>query len=322
MKITVILCTFNRCQSLSKALDSVAAQVLAESIEWEVVVVDNNSSDQTREVAEHYCRAYPGRFRYLFEPQQGKSHALNRGVREAEGNVLAFMDDDVTVESTWLHNVTAPLQHSTWAGVGGRIAPPLNFSPPSWLALEGPYNLGGILALFDKGRQGAELTEAPYGTNMAFRKEIFENYGLFRPDLGPSPGTEIRGEDTEFGRRVLKGGDRLWYEPSAVVHHTVPENRLRKEYFLRFLYDHGRASIREKGRRPTIWFILSIVLRSLRSRIIGWIVAFDPQKRFQHKCMVWMTFGQIVEILHSRSQGNLPGDNLPPGVVNSKENRA
>lgn len=248
MKVTVILCTFNRCRTLPKALDSVAAQVLPESIEWETIVVDNNSSDQTREVAEQYCRRYPGRFRYVLEPQQGKSYALNRGIREAEGDILAFMDDDVTVESTWLYNVTAPLQRSTWVGVGGRIVPPVNFSPPSWLALEGPYDLGGILALFDKGRVGAELTEAPFGTNMAFRKQIFEKYGLFRPDLGPSPGSEIRGEDTEFGRRVLKGGDRLWYEPSAIVHHPVPENRLQKQYFLRFLYDQGRASIREKGR--------------------------------------------------------------------------
>jgi glycosyltransferase involved in cell wall biosynthesis len=322
MRITVILCTFNRCRMLPKALDSVAAQVLPESIEWETIVVDNNSSDQTREVAEQYCRRHPGRFRYVLEPQQGKSYALNRGIREAEGDVLAFMDDDVTVESTWLHNVTAPLERSTWAGVGGRIVPPVDFSPPSWLALEGPYDLGGILALFDKGRVGRELREAPFGTNMAFRKQIFEKYGLFRPDLGPSPGSEIRGEDTEFGRRVLQGGDRLWYEPAAIVHHPVPENRLQKQYFLRFLYDQGRASIREKGRRPTIWFLLGIVLRSLRSRIMGWLLAFDPQKRFQRKCLVWMTFGQIVEILRSRSQGSVSGPDFPPGIMNSKENRA
>jgi glucosyl-dolichyl phosphate glucuronosyltransferase len=322
MKITVIVCTFNRYRSLLKALESVAAQVLPESIEWEVIVVDNNSSDRTREVTEQYCRRYPGRFRYVAEPQQGKSHALNRGIREAEGEVLAFMDDDVTVESAWLYNVTAPLQRSTWAGVGGRIVPPLDFSPPSWLAMEGPYDLSGILALFDKGRVGVELTEAPFGTNMAFRKQIFEKYGLFRPDLGPRPGSEIRGEDTEFGRRVLKGGDRLWYEPSAIVHHAVPESRLQKQYFLRFLYDQGRASIREKGRRPTIWFLLSIVLRPLRTRMIGWLFAFDSQRRFQQKCLVWMTFGQIIEILESNSRSKIRGDKLPPAMISSKQNRA
>jgi glucosyl-dolichyl phosphate glucuronosyltransferase len=319
MKITVILCTFNRSQSLSKALESVAASQLPASTEWEVLIVDNNSTDQTRAVADEFCRKLPARFRYAFEPQPGKSHALNRGIREAQGEVLAFMDDDVTVEPAWLYNLTAPLQDAPWSGVGGRIVPPLTFSPPPWLALEGAYDLGGILALFDKGQEAAELTEAPFGTNMAFRKEVFEKYGLFRPDLGPCPGSEIRGEDTEFGRRVLKGGARLWYEPAAIVHHAVPENRLRKDYFLRFLYDHGRASIREQGRKPTLRFLLSISLRSLPTRSIAWLSTFDSQKRFQSKCMVWMTFGQIAEILESSPQGSLSGGNLPPAVINGKE---
>src|ERR1700682_1120675 len=329
MKVTVILCTYSRCQSLLQALESVAASQMPDSFEWQVLIIDNNSKDQTREVAEAFCRRDPAPFRYMFEPQQGKSNALNRGIREAHGEVLAFMDDDVTVEPTWLYNVTAPLQDARWAGVGGRIVPPLNFSPPSWLALDGPYDLGGILALFDKGREGVELTEAPFGTNMAFRREIFEKCGLFRPALGPCPGSEIRGEDTEFGRRVLKGGDRLWYEPSAIVHHAVPESRVQKKYFLRFLYDHGRAVIGEKGPRPPIWFfprsffsIPIIVVFPLRRRILNWLFALDSQQRFHHKCLVWMTFGQIVEIFHSSLRDYFTGGTPPPAIMNSKENRA
>ena len=118
MKITVILCTYNRCTILAKALNSVAASRLPESIEWEVLVVDNNSSDRTREVVEDYCRRFPGRFRYLFEPQQGLSYARNAGIREGRGYVLAFMDDDVTVEPEWLQNLTACLQDGEWAGAG------------------------------------------------------------------------------------------------------------------------------------------------------------------------------------------------------------
>src|SRR5580704_1493640 len=109
MRITVILCTHNRCRSLAKALESVAASQLSTSTDWEVLVVDNNSSDQTREAVETYCRRYPVRFRYVFEPQPGKSYALNSGIREALGEILAFMDDDVTVEPTWLQNLTANL---------------------------------------------------------------------------------------------------------------------------------------------------------------------------------------------------------------------
>ncbi len=279
-------------------------QVVPEPVKWELLVVDNNSTDATRGIVEDYCRRFPGLVRYLFEARQGKSNALNRGIQEARGDALAFIDDDVTAESDWLQNLTAPLQNSIWAGVGGRIVSPSDFSPPPWLALEGPYSLGGVLALYDKGMEGVELKEPPFGTNMAFRRHVFDKYGLFHPDIGPRPGSEIRGEDTEFGRRVLAGGERLWYAPSAIIHHPVPEPRLRKEYFLRFLYDQGRASIREKGFESRIWIVPrlyftlpKIVLSVLLGRTLAWTFTLDPRRRFQRKTMVWMNLGEIAEIL-------------------------
>ena len=133
MTITLILCTYNRCRSLAQALESAAALRLPKPIEWEVLVVDNNSSDQTRHVVEDFRRRYPGRFRYLFEPQQGLSYARNAGVRQAKGDILAFTDDDVTVEPTWLQNLTACLHDGEWAGAGGRTVLAHPFSPPKWL---------------------------------------------------------------------------------------------------------------------------------------------------------------------------------------------
>ena len=86
-----------------------------------------------------------------------------------------------------------------------------------------------------------ELDQPPFGTNMAFQKKMFEKHGGFRLDLGPRPGSELRNEDTEFGRRLLAAGERLRYEPSAKVYHRVPEERLTTGYFLKFCFDHGRA---------------------------------------------------------------------------------
>jgi len=303
VNITVILCTYNRCQSLAKALESVAAQTLPESVEWEVLVVDNNSRDQTREVVEDFCRRHPGHFRYLFEPQQGKSYALNAGIREARGEVLAFMDDDVTVEPTWLINLTAPLRDGEWAGAGGRILLEGTFSSPRWLALDGPYSMGHTLyAHFDLGDQPLELGRAPFGTNMAFRKEIFEKYGAFRTDMGPSPGSEIRHEDAEFGHRLLAAGERLCYEPSAVVYHPAPENRVQKDYFLTWWFDFGRAVVREWGRGRAVLGIPRLYLKILKlgtivmaERLGGWMLSMNPQKRFYNKCWVWATAGQIKE---------------------------
>lgn len=302
MKITVILCTYNRCRSLSKALESVASTTFSRPTEWEVLVVDNNSKDQTREVIEGYCRRYPGRFRYLFEGQQGKSYALNAGIHASHGDVLAFMDDDVTVDSRWLENLTAPLGNGEWAGVGGRILPQVAFCPPSWLAIEGPYSLAGMLALFDLGDKACELDTPPFGTNMAFPKNVFEQYGGFRTDMGPCPGSEIRNEDTEFGRRLIAHGQRLRYEPSAVVYHAVPSERLTQEYFLAFWFDHGRASVREWGDRPGIWGIPRAHLRMAKigllglATTLGWILTLNSKRRFHSKGRVWMMAGQTVEL--------------------------
>jgi len=228
MKITAIVCTYNRCQSLARVLDSLAVSILSETIEWEVLVVNNNSSDETEAVVEGFSRRYPERFRHLFEPQQGKSYALNAGIREARGNILAFVDDDVTVEPLWLQNLTSALYDSQWAGCGGRILPARGFVPPRWLALNGPCNLvGALCAYFDPGDVSGELKDPPFGANMAFRKEMFARYGPFRTDLGPFPNNKIGFEDTEFGRRLMAGGERLRYIPTAVVYHEVPEYRVR-----------------------------------------------------------------------------------------------
>src|ERR1700733_6192805 len=119
MNITVILCTYNRCQSLSQALDSVAAQILPDSLEWEVIVVDNNSSDQTREVTQNYVHKHPGRFRYVFEQQQGLSRARNTGIRAARGEILAFMDEDITGAPMWSQNFTRSFRGEKSRGCGG-----------------------------------------------------------------------------------------------------------------------------------------------------------------------------------------------------------
>jgi len=305
VNITVILCTYNRCQTLANTLSRVASSKLPESVEWEVLVVDNNSSDQTRDVVHGFCSWYPGRFRYVFEPQTGKSFALNTGVCQARGDVLAFIDDDVTVGPHWLQDLTAPLRGGDYAGVAGPILPAEAFTPPKWLALDGPHAMKHVFcAYFNLGDKPRELNEPPYGANMAFRKKMFEKYGQFRTDLGPSPNREIPrpNEDTEFGRRLLAAGERLWYQPSAVVYHPAPGSRLERPYFLKWWFDLGRASVREWGRGPSVLGIPRPYLNILKlgtvvmlQNLARWVLAHNSQRRFYHKCHTWMRAGQIKE---------------------------
>jgi glycosyltransferase involved in cell wall biosynthesis len=297
-KITIIICTYNRCQSLADTLYSIAASSVPDSLQWEVVVVDNNSCDQTREVVEEFCRKHAGRFRYLFEAQQGLSRARNTGVREAQGEIVVFTDDDVTVEPMWLQNLAAPLHNGEWAGAGGRTFLAETIPLPTWLPPDGRYAFGPLV-IFDGGPHSCELHVPPYGVNMAFQKIIFEKYGGFRTDLGHCAGGMVGNEDTEFGRRLLVGGERLRYEPLAVVHHRVTEHRIQKKYFLAWWFAKGRADIRELGAcSDTRWMLAKSSLQlapRLAVWILRWITALEPPRRFSYKLETWMIAGRIVE---------------------------
>ena len=303
MKITVIVCTFNRCDSLRPTLESLALLRMPDSLQWEAIIVDNNSKDRTRAVVDEYVTRFPGRFRYHFEPQQGLSFARNSGIHQADGDILVFTDDDVIVEPAWLEHMAAPLIAGKCSGVGGKILPARDFVCPDWLELKGQWSHGGVLALFDPNQPAGETTTTPFGASMAFRKEMFERYGLFRTDLGRKGNNAMSNEDTEFGRRLLAGGERLWYEPSAVVYHTIDEKRINPRYFLKFWYNYGRSESRERSNRSNVWvfprwfFSLPLILFNVLPTRVGiWLTSSNPKHRFFFKCVVWKTFGEMTEL--------------------------
>jgi glucosyl-dolichyl phosphate glucuronosyltransferase len=305
-----VLCTYNRCDSLAQTLSSASALQLPDAVDWEILVVDNNSGDRTRLVVEDFCRRFPGRFRYLFEPQQGLCHARNAGIREARGDIIAFMDDDVTVEPTWLQNLTAALHNGKWAGAGGRVVPTWTCSPPQWLSLDARY-AKGPLVMFDCGPVAHELSDPPFGANMAFRKQMFEKYGEFRSDLDRCGGSLISNGDTEFGSRLLEAGESLRYEPSAVVYHPVPEDRLNKNYFLAWWFGKGRSDIRQRGIPHDVIAIgghALELLRCLAVHTLRWLGAVDPSRRFDDKLKVWEKLGEIKEwyCLSREAKTNFP----------------
>jgi glucosyl-dolichyl phosphate glucuronosyltransferase len=296
MKITVILCTYNRCQNLAKTLESLAQSALPDTVECEILVVDNNSTDQTRYVFEELARRYDGRFRYLFEPQQGKSYALNSGIHAASGEILAFTDDDITADKDWLWNLTAQLRDGKWAGAGGRVVPVWICAAPNWFPVEHPW---GPIVEFDLGLEPGVLTEAPIGANMAFRKEVFEKYGGFRTDLGRCGDSLISSEDLEFGRRLLSAGERLRYEPSSIVYHPVPENRLTKNYILTWWFDKARSDVREnRASSSTTVRVAGVPIQlfpKLAFWLARWMISIGPARRFDAKLTLWNIAGAVKE---------------------------
>ena len=321
--VSVILCTFNRSDMLGATLEDLAAQRMPGDIEWEVMVVDNNSSDRTRDIAQDFCRRFPERFRYFFEGTQGKSYALNTGIRHARGKVLAFIDDDVKVDPAWISEITGALHDGKWAGAGGRTCAAEKFSAPDWFSDE---KSGGILyGRFDFGDEPRELDWAPYGANMAYRADMFAKYGGFRLDLGPGPDPTIPrpNEDTEIGRRLMAAGEHIRYEPKAVLYHPVALDRLHKPFFLKFWYDYGRASARELKKPPVAGIdrdYLSLLKLSLVSRPAEWILsvfASNAAEKFWHQCRMRYFSGRF-----SETRRRLRGGNAEVGVTETKLQRS
>lgn len=240
--VSVVIATRNRQALLAQTLDALATQRWPRD-QFEIVVADNGSTDSTRLVVES-AAALPGRpsVKYLFVAEPGKSYAINEALRLARGSILAFTDDDVQPEPTWLEGLVTAFEDTGADFVAGRVRPIWETPPPEWLSPA----LYGVLAIPDNGDRRLDVTVGgdeqvlPIGANMAVRARVVEQIGGLCVDLGKLEGTLRTGEDHEFFLRMLRSGCHGVYEPTAVVHHWVPRERLERGYFRRWLYQNGR----------------------------------------------------------------------------------
>ena len=247
MKYSVVIATYNRASDLRETLASLAG--LRPDGDWEVIVVDNNSTDATRDVVESAAPSFPAPLRYVFEREQGRSPALNAGIRLAAGEVVATTDDDVRVEPDWLNRAAEGLARLRCDYVGGRVLPIWGASPPAWLPNRGGKHWA-VIALLDYGAQPIEFgARVPLGVNMAFRREAFARAGLFDPGTGRKAGTLLGQEVREWCIRARAAGLRGCYVPELAVRHIIPAARLNKRYFRRWFYWRGisRAMLYEKA---------------------------------------------------------------------------
>lgn len=233
---SVIVCTYNRHKSLQHTLNCLAGQNVSPKWTWEVVIVDNNSSDRTREVVQTYqkTQAIPC-LRYEFEEKQGLSHARNRGIRSARGEVVLFTDDDVCPESDWVQRVLEGINYYGCDAYGGYIAPVWEAPAPQWLT----ERFYGFLALRidnDGPKFVTKENDMPYGANMGFRRSVFERIGVFDSNLGRKGRLLASGEETDLFKRLVAGGGKIMYDPRARVHHHIEAFRTKKQYFRRWRF--------------------------------------------------------------------------------------
>jgi glucosyl-dolichyl phosphate glucuronosyltransferase len=247
MKFSIAIATYNRASELADTLASLAGLRPAAG-DWEVIVVDNNSPDGTRGVVEAAARTFPAPLRYVFEREQGRSPALNAGIRLSRGDIIVTTDDDVRVEPDWLDRAGDGLERLRCDYVGGRVTPIWGAPRPAWLPNHGGQQWA-VIALLDYGPEPIEFgSQVPLGVNMAFRREAFTRAGLLDPHTGRKAGTLLGQEVREWCIRARGVGMRGFYVPDMVVQHLIPADRLTKRYFRRWFYWRGisRAQLYER----------------------------------------------------------------------------
>lgn len=238
-RISLVIPTYNRAAQLVAALESVVRQDLS-AAEWECVVVNNRSTDDTAQRFAAFAAAHPEyNLRMVDEPQQGLSHARNRGIAEAEAPLLAFIDDDERIEPQFLRTYVALFDaNPTARAAGGRIVAQYPDGRPAWLSkyteipIANPMDFGPHVRPFPAGR-------IPGGGNMAIRRDAFDECGTFDPQLGRNGKTLAGGEETDLFERMRERHYTLWYVPAAVMHHIIPAEKLTESYFRKLCRNIG-----------------------------------------------------------------------------------
>ena len=245
LKVTVAIPTYNRADFLRQTLAGLVAQQFPRD-HFEILVLDNNSTDHTRAVVAEFASAHPGP-RYLLETRQGLDYARNRAIAEARGEIIVFGDDDILVQPDWLAQMAVPLladPAQRIGAVGGEVIPVFPDGLPDWVAeWHSPLSFRPDLGPL-------ETRHSPMGANLAFPRFVFDKLGLFHTALDRAAGNYFSGGDSEMIRRVRAAGLEVWFAPAAAVQHQMPASRTTFRYARRHAFDSARSRVIDRSGQP------------------------------------------------------------------------
>lgn len=283
IRFSFITCTYNRDKYIAQTLESVCKQTFS-PLDYEVIVVDNNSTDSTAGICEEFRQRYPDRqFRYFKEINQGLSFALNRGIKEARGEYIIFVDDDETIITEHLERLDNHLKNYPDAElVASPVIPVYEEAQPKWMSHYTQRLIGGY---FDQGNQPKKLEAKNYpGTgHTIIKRELYEKYGYYNTELGRKGNSLIGAEDKDMFSRLKKNNIDCYYFPDIPIYHHIPTQKLTDEFFQKLTYSIGKSerirtlsvSKKEYQKRlidESIKWIASFVL------CLGYTVILLPQK--------------------------------------------
>jgi len=299
MRLEVVVPTYNRADLLPVCLKSLHAAVIPEGLTVGVTVVDNNSADNTREVAESWKEKFGERLRYVFERMQGRSAALNAGITASKSDLVGFIDDDEEIDATWYQIVHHAFTTSDVDFIGGPYIPKWEREPPAWL----PSDHEGVIGMVDAGSAIIPYDEhypgILMGGNAVIRRSALDRVGLYMTSLGRTGERLLAGEDEHMYRRLLESGAKGLYLPQLKIYHLIPASRLTKKYYRRWSFWRGvSCGVLDRTQPQQVPYFGGVprYLFGAASRgVVGWTMA--PLRRaaasqtFSHELAIWDLLG-------------------------------
>ena len=276
-KVSIVICTYNRCEELEKTLQSICAVTYEP---FEVIVVDNNSTDDTKRIVEKYP------VQYIMESKQGVAHARNRGLEASCGEFVGFIDDDESVNTDWIVSILKgfTLDRSVGA-VTGPVIPQYMETPPVWMTEDFHGSTGGA------DYRLLSSSEAIGTGNSMFRSDLVKNI-RFKTALGRVKNSLISGEDTEFVQQLYDRGYKGAYSPEAIVYHRIPPERTTLSWFMKRYFAEGITEYLRKGQR-VFW-------RRLHKPVVDVVALLLSIFSFSSKRIIarWLRLCQTAGILY------------------------
>lgn len=299
---SVVVPTYNNAGGLKATIDSLLVQETR--LAYEIIVVDNNSSDTTSALVETYAHHDRPNVRYVFERMQGSTASRNAGVSAARGEVIAFTDDDCGAHEGWLEALAGVYRTypDAWC-VGGKIVLQLPGAPPTWLSAD----IAKFIAHLDLG-DGVVKRDNPnalWTANFSARRRVFNEIGAFDTRLGVIGSRRLPGgEDVQFCHRVHRAGGSLYYCGQAVVRHSVRKSRMTKKYFRQVAYEEGVMEAHPLIRgRASAGRILREILAGLKDCGVGLGLCGMGRlhRAFQYELAVRSHVGYLWTLAHDRA---------------------
>lgn len=306
MLISTVVCTHNRAPYLAKAIESLVSQTIAPD-EYEIIVVDNRSTDATKEVVKTFTSVRS--LKYIYEPTLGLAHARNAGWHRASGKYVAYLDDDAVASSVWLENIMHVFETVVPRPgcVGGKTYPIWEGHRPEWL----PDDLLPALSVVDWSEKPHFMTELSaewiVGTNIAFPREVLQALGGFVPGLDRVGTKLLSGGDVFLERQILEAGYPCFYDPQISVGHHIMQSRLQKSWFLQRFYWQGISDAAMQTLKGKLSPRRRFSLAALKTKqlvlspgeVISLLLPTNNPGRFKRKCFGLIKLGQIRGLLFS-----------------------